>query len=280
MPKDLRPRVNQVEYDYLKFLRGKTNLKSTLQKWVILPDVHRPFHDKELWSKVLKLLVEMRPYLNGLVIAGDYLDLFALGSYNADSVELLKYADLSEEYADGLQGLNEIKEALGPKYKDVEKVFIYGNHEDRYFREMAKGDNSKYGSALQNPKDALRLDKLGYTVFEDWKDDYYTIGEHLDVFHGVFTNQHAAHKHLKQSGRSCMFGHTHRIQSFREGDKAGFNIGTLCDLKSVGFKYMPRLQRQIWANGFAIVDIDRNGYFYVQQVTCFDGGFVANGKLY
>ena len=77
-----------------------------------------------------------------------------------------------------------------------------------------------------------------------------------------------------------MFGHTHRIQMFREGQHAAFNIGTMCDINSEGFKYMPRMQRNVWCNGFAIVDIDRNGYFYTQQITCFNGGFVANGKQY
>ncbi len=280
MSKDFRPRMNEQERLYWEFLQGKANTKSKLEKWVVLPDVHRPFHDKTLWDNVMRLLVEMRPYLTGIVLSGDYLDLFALGSYNADSVQLLKYADLDEEYKDGRKGLEDIKRALGPRYKEIEKVFIYGNHEDRYFRELAKGDRCKYGAALQDPREALRLDKLGYQTFEDWKDDYYTIGDHLDVMHGLYTGIHSAKAHLDKHKRSCMFGHTHRIQMFREGQHAAFNIGTMCDINSEGFKYMPRMQRNVWCNGFAIVDVDRNGYFYTQQITCFNGGFVANGKQY
>ena len=42
---------------------------------------------------------------------------------------------------------------------------------------------------------------------------------------------------------------------------------------------MPRLQKNVWANGFAMVYIDDNGYFFVEQVNIWDNKFYTNGKL-
>jgi len=43
---------------------------------------------------------------------------------------------------------------------------------------------------------------------------------------------------------------------------------------------MPRFQRQVWANGFAIVNVTDNGDFYVEQVNVWADKFLANGKMY
>jgi hypothetical protein len=68
--------------------------------------------------------------LYGICLAGDYLDLYTLGSYNSMSLGLLEGIDLGYEYEDGLNGLIELQSALPDGCK---KLFLYGNHEDRYF---------------------------------------------------------------------------------------------------------------------------------------------------
>jgi predicted phosphodiesterase len=106
------------------------------------------------------------------------------------------------------------------------------------------------------------------------------LGKHLDIVHGVYTSIHAAKAHLDKTQHSVMFGHTHRVQCYHSGNRAAFNIGGLYDIKSKGFSYMPRFQRQLWANGFAIVNITDNGDFYVEQVNVWADKFLANGKMY
>lgn len=248
-----------------------------VQKWLILPDVHRPFHNKVLEQKVLNLIKDLGTSLYGLVISGDYLDLYTLGSYNAESLGLLTGISLEDEYKDGLAGIIKIEKA---SHKGLKKKFLFGNHEDRYFREMNKKDNAKYGGALKNPIEALELHDRKWEVKTNWKDDYFTLGEHLDVMHGMYTNIHSAKKHLDMTGHSCLFGHTHRVQSFNLGNRAAYNVGSLCDLQNKAFHYMPRLQRQTWANGFPMVYINDNGYFFVEQVNVWDNKFFTNGRLY
>jgi predicted phosphodiesterase len=214
--------------------------------------------------------------LYGIVIAGDYLDLYTLGSYNNESLANLSNITLQDEYLDGLQGIDEMNSA----FKGAKKLFLFGNHEDRYFRHIKEKDNAKYGGALINPVEALYLHERGWITKTDWQSDYFTLGKHLDIVHGVYTSIHAAKAHLDKTQHSVMFGHTHRVQCFHQGNRAAFNIGGLYDIKSKGFNYMPRFQRQLWANGFALVNVTDNGDFYVEQVNVWADKFLANGKMY
>jgi len=282
---DFRPRLPDHFKGYEKKLKklqendlkGLFDKKRGVQQWLILPDMHRPFHNKTLEKKVLRLIKDLGTSLYGINISGDYLDLYTLGSYNAESLGLLTGISLEDEYNDGLSGIVKIENA---SHKDVKKQFLFGNHEDRYFRELNKKDNAKYGGALKNPIEALELDERKWSVKTNWKDDFFTLGEHLDVMHGMFINVHAAYQHLVKTNHSCIFGHTHRVQSYNMGNRAAYNIGGLFDKDNKAFHYMPRMTREIWANGFAMVYIDDDGHFFVEQVNVWDNKFFTNGKMY
>jgi predicted phosphodiesterase len=265
--------------DAIESIRGEnqTHKKKKLEKWLVVSDVHRPFHNKVLWSKLLQLIKDLGSSLYGIVLAGDYLDLYTLGSYNTESLANLSGLTLQDEYIDGLEGMDDLNKALR---KDCKKYFLFGNHEDRYFRHIKEKDNAKYGGALLNPVEALYLHEKGWEVKTDWMSDYFTLGDHLDVIHGIYTSVNAAKTHLDKTQHSVMFGHTHRVQCFHNGNKAAYNIGGLYDIKSKGFNYMQRLQRETWANGFAIVNINDDGEFYVEQVNVWADKFLAEGKIY
>ena len=262
--------------NWKRIINAKRSQDKSLQRWIVISDVHRPFHNQTLWNKLLQLVNDMGSSLYGIVIAGDYLDLYTLGSYNNESLANLSNITLQDEYLDGLQGIDEMNSA----FKGAKKLFLFGNHEDRYFRHIKEKDNAKYGGALINPVEALYLHERGWITKTDWQSDYFTLGKHLDIVHGVYTSIHAAKAHLDKTQHSVMFGHTHRVQCFHQGNRAAFNIGGLYDIKSKGFNYMPRFQRQLWANGFAIVNVTDNGDFYVEQVNVWADKFLANGKMY
>jgi len=262
--------------NWKRIINAKRSQDKSLQRWIVISDVHRPFHNQTLWNKLLQLINDMGSSLYGIVIAGDYLDLYTLGSYNNESLANLSNITLQDEYIDGLHGIDEINSA----FKGAKKLFLFGNHEDRYFRHIKEKDNAKYGGALINPVEALYLHERGWITKTDWQSDYFTLGRHLDIVHGVYTSIHAAKAHLDKTQHSVMFGHTHRVQCFHQGNRAAFNIGGLYDIKSKGFNYMPRFQRQLWANGFALVNVTDNGDFYVEQVNVWADKFLANGKMY
>jgi len=248
--------------------------KKDMEMYFVLPDPHYPFQNQKLMKKVHQCILDNNP-IAGVCISGDWLDLFTLGSYNANSLGLLRDISLDEEYESGLKGIEELERVL-PEY--ARRMFLYGNHEDRYFRELNKRDNAKYGRMLQHPTEALKLEELGYEVKTNWKDDYFTIGD-LDITHGVYFNIHCAKKHLEMHGNNIMFGHTHRIQTHYTGNGAGYNIGTLCDLTSNAFGYMPRMTREQWSNGFAVVTV-YNGKSYVETIPVRNNQFIFRNRVY
>lgn len=284
--KDNVVRLTDGEIDFISKLRDYTTTSTTQQKVVynkrqynegelyfVLPDAHYPFQNEKLIQKVYKCISDNK--VSGVCITGDWLDLFTLGSYNADSLGLLQGVTLEEEYNSGLQGILELESVLP---RNAKRMFLWGNHEDRYFREINKRDNAKYGSSLLNPTEALKLHEFGYEVKTNWKDDYFTIGD-LDLTHGIYCNIHTAKKHLEMHGRSIMFGHTHRAQVHYTAHEASFNIGTLCDIKNKAFNYMPRMQKEQWTNGFAVVNVI-NGKAHVEVIIARNNGFIFRGKKY
>lgn len=278
-------RATPEEKNLLKHLRGtyKERIKTKIveqkviqnegELWFVLPDAHYPYHNKELMQKVFKMIKDNNPA--GVVISGDWLDLFTLGSYNANSLGLLRDITLTEEYESGLKGIQELEKVLS---QDAKRVFIWGNHEDRYFRVLNSKDNAKFGDELQHPNTALKLKHYGYEVLENWKDDFYTVGD-LDIMHGMYTSVHVAKKHLEMHGRSVMFGHTHRVQTHFTAHEAAFNIGCLADLSNKAFGYMPRMQRENWSNGLAAIHVI-DGKSYVTMITLRNNKLIFNGKVY
>ena len=165
------------------------------EKWLVVTDIHRPFHNLKLWDKLLQLIRNLGSDLTGFILGGDYLDLFTLGSYNEGSLGLLKDIDLDFEYRDGLDGIIELESAL---HKNTKKYFLFGNHEDRYFRVLNSRDNAKFGSALKNPVVALGLEERGWKVKTNWKEDYFSITPELIVLHGKYWNIHSTHAHASK----------------------------------------------------------------------------------
>lgn len=267
--KEFRPRLTRDEFEHVLNYK-KRKLDRDYKKFFIMPDAHVPAHNKELIDKVLELIHAIQP--DGFISPGDFLDLKSLSNYDARSLASLKDITLEDEYAAGRQLITEITQAL-PSH--AEKHYIYGNHEDRYFREVKKEDNAKYGGALMSPDEGLSLTKEGWKVYTNWTDDFVLLGEHLQVLHGFFTNIHTANKHLETYG-SCVFGHTHRFQTIVKGHRAAYNIGWMGDKNHPYFKYMPRVLRDSWCNGFAFANIDSTGRFWVEPIQCFDNKFFYN----
>lgn len=254
--------------------------KSKFQTWVVIGCVHRPFHDKKLWNGLLKLLSELSDSLTGIIINGDYLDLRSLSTHDESNI-IPDGLTLSDEYGDGYKGLLEIEQAIGETPDDFERVFNYGNHEDRYLRHIKKFLNSKYGTALQSPEDGLRLKELGYKINTNWKDGVVTIGNNLDVFHGEFTGQNPCKTHIdRMPTRSCIFNHTHRISGYSNGRHTAYNIGWMGDEESGAFNYVSRHTRALWRKGFSVVYVDKNGNHDVNTIEAFDGNFFFGGKIY
>jgi predicted phosphodiesterase len=246
-----------------------------LDRYVILSDIHVPFHDQKLMLKVSQLIYELKP--KGVILNGDVLDMYTLASFNHDSVNKLRDLTLDMEYTQGNLLLSALDEAMPA---GCEKHFLYGNHEDRYFREVDRGDRGKYGTALQSPTEALRLRERGYHVEENYRQGFVRLGTHLEVTHGNFTTINAAKAHLDAYQGSVLVGHTHRLNTFVTGKRGAWNVGFLGDPTSAGFHYESRISRDRWTQALAVVSVSGSGDFWVEVIQVHNGIFTYNGKVY
>jgi len=298
--KEVRPRMSQDDYDLFKLLKSRMNeyefksepaealpplpskrhsissSQTTFTEpgtYLLMGCVHAPAHNVAMLNGITELLTDIK--VKGLVLMGDFLDLNSLSSHDTGKFTAIPGLTLEQEYEAGEQLLSQL---LKPLRKDVTKIFIYGNHEHRFNRYMADMESSK--RPLPSPAEALKLKEKDFHFYTNWQDDKVVLGKHLDVFHGQYYNVHCAKKTIDVYRGSCAFVHSHRIQTYIEGTTGGFNIGWCGDVKSPFFNYAARGTKSMWQNGFALVEIDEEGNYYLTQIICHNNKFYYGGKKY
>jgi len=259
-----------------KALKHRPQNIYTPGKYIVMGCVHAPFHYEQAFKAVFSMLKDNRNSIVGLVLAGDFLDMNSLSSHDKGK-KPLQGITLDYEYQEGNTLLDNL---LSPLATNISKIYIFGNHEDRYNCYMADSDNSKLGKALPDPITALRLYERGFKVYTNWKEDHITLGHYLDVSHGEFCNVHTAKKHIDTYRRSTLYYHTHRVQQYIEGAVGGYNGGSMADFRSQAFGYATRAMKNSWLNGFNTVDIDKDGFYHLQQIVMYNNRFVYGDKTY
>lgn len=246
-----------------------------LQPILIVPDVHRPYHDKRAWSLFLKVARDIRPH--HLVCIGDFADFYAVSSHSKDPSRV---AQFKAELQDVNLGLDEL-DALKAK----NKIFIGGNHEDRLTRYLQDKAPELFG--VVSIPDLFRLKKRGWRYIA-YKDDA-RIGK-LYLTHDVGTaGRYAPHKALDTYQHSIVTGHTHRLGYVVEGNavaehKLSASFGWLGDRKKVDYMVRAKVNKD-WALGYGVGYMHpETGVAYLTPVpivvaagryTC-----VVNGKFY
>jgi len=250
------------------------NFRNAPGTYLVTGCLHAPWHNKAMYDSVFNY-VSKEVDLQGLILAGDFLDMNSLSFHDKGSTPI-QGVTLAWEYAESNKLLDQFDDLNIKGTKD----FLYGNHEDRYLRLMKKSDEAKYGKALISPEEGLKLKERGYSVYTKWKDDCIKVGEHLDIYHGEICTLHAAKKTIDVYRRSAMFFHTHRFQMYVEGNMGGYNMGCGADLSAPIFGYATRAMKASWVNSCALVTLDENGFYHVQPMTCMENKLFINGKNY
>lgn len=238
---------------------------------LVMGCVHVPFHNKKMFKGVLNLIKDIKP--NGVNLIGDILDMNAFSFHDKGRIPLINATD---EYELSTKFFDELDNAIGRR--KIEKRFIYGNHEDRYLRHQSLPDSKRI--MVDSPEKAMRLKERGYEIKTKWQEDYFTLGDHLEIFHGSLLGVNPAKSQLDKLKKSCMFAHSHRAGVHYDGNMASFNIGWGGDVKAPAFSYASRLVKRNWINGFALVTIDDNGFYHSQLITVYNDVFYYGGKKY
>lgn len=265
------------EYGAPRVASYKDNVKFKYKEGIhlVLSCIHVPFENKKLMDSLLSFISDYKNHIKGFHLIGDFIDMKSLAFQEKDNIPL-KGMTLGYEYAKSNELLDRFDVALP---NDIEKSYIWGNHEDRHTRLGNMNSISQYIDALPSPTKALKLKERGYEVKENWKEDYIQLGK-LQLIHGIFCSATPAKKHLNIMKTSVMFGHSHRIDTYYEQDNGAFNIGCLADIDSEGFRYLSRVERLNWKNGFGLVHLQSDGSFQADVIHCLNGSFFYGGKKY
>lgn len=241
----------------------------TLSKILIIPDTHRPYHDKRAVNLMLKVARDIKP--DKMVILGDYGDFYCTSRHPKDPT---RRRDLEYEIDDSNDGLDELDD-LGIK----DKTFIAGNHEFNLSRFLAENAPQLYNM--------VKVEKLFRLKERGWKyvpyKDYCRIGK---VYFTHDTGIAGATAHTRSAlkfGSNTVIGHTHRFAINYSSTVTGkghvaAHFGWLGDKSKA--EYMYKVNTTDWCLGFGLGFMEPNGTVHLQPCPIVDYKVVVNGKLY
>lgn len=242
-----------------------------LRPILIVPDTHRPYHDKKAWALMLKVARDLKPY--HLVVLGDFADFFGVSSHSKDPNRAMR---LDKELEDVEVGLNELG-TLGAK----RKIFVSGNHEDRLTRYLQ--DKAPELFNIVGIPELLKLKEKGWE-YVPYKQDT-RIGK-LHITHDVgHAGRSSVFQCLDTYQHSNVTGHTHRMAYVVEGNAVGeqklsAQFGWLGDEEQADYMHRVKALKN-WAKGFGIGYEDtKSGIVYLVPIPIVGGTCMVNGKLY
>lgn len=253
-----------------KYLKKSTTAKNrtfTLpshhRKMLVLSDLHIPHHCIDSISIALDYGIEQG--VDGIYLNGDVIDFAKISRWMKDpnlpstQVEV----DMVREFLYGLTGFG-----LTIYYK-------MGNHEDRWNAYLLQNAPELHDLDALQIESVLGLEEMDITLIDSKVKAEF--GKLL-VIHGhefgesVFSPVNPARGLFLKAKTSVMAGHNHQTSAHHENDLNGsptatFSIGCLCDLSP---DYRPFAYTK-WNHGFAVVEIEQDGYFTVHNKRIIDG---------
>ena len=249
---------------------------SRLKTALLIPDTHRPYHDRKAYNLMLKAAKDIG--VDEIVILGDYADIYALNAHGGKNPTLP--TTLIEEIEDVNSGLDEL-DKLFPKAK---KIYIQGNHEYRFERYIFDKCPELFG--VTEFRNLIKIDqRINWKYIPYGPNQQYKVGGSYLI---------ARHEPLASSAKatasralcSLVYGHIHRIEEshlvgLKDDNHVCFSVGWLGDKRNDKvFSYVKGHHQ--WQLGFGLVYVrEETKYFYHNKVHIMDDyTCVVNGKLY
>jgi predicted phosphodiesterase len=257
--------------EYMKQFMGKAvepkerswNLPKEHRKVLVLSDLHIPYHNVDAIYTALDYGVSEG--IDGIYLNGDIIDLAKISRWMKDpkvpspQVEI----DMVKDFLIGITGIG------------VPVYYKMGNHEDRWNTYLLQNAPELHDLDALQIKSILDLDELGIELIDSKQIS--SFGKLL-VIHGhefgesTFSPVNPARGIFLRAKTSVLAGHNHQTSAHHENDLNGnptacFSMGCLCDLSP---DYRPFAFTK-WNHGFAIVSIEENGYFTVDNHRIIEG---------
>lgn len=265
-------RPDLVKIDYIQ--RIGSARETTNELVIAAGDFQFPFEDPEVYASFLTFLAAERP--DRIVLTGDVLDLTAVSAYDKDPRLGMP---VQEELAHTHRRLAEIRASAGP---EAQIFFLYGNHEARFSKWLAKKAPDLVGLADSDGKEILslhnllRLDDLriescisegvAFAGPEHLR-SYYQIAPDLIATHGTYSRTTGGGASImpivEAAGVSVVGGHDHSqgvafktvggFAGIEARRTAAISTGMMCRRTELG--YLAQHQVSRWAAGFSVIEL-------------------------
>lgn len=169
----------------------------------VINDVHLPFHDPRAVNLVLDIFESMG--IHRLIINGDLLDFLNISLHGP------KHPDIQETLENELFSGQEFLSNLRKRFKGVEIVYLFGNHEDRLNRFIIQKCPAFWNVLrleTQLNLDSLDIHYLPYNGFYQLEDSKLRI-QHSPPSYGINGTMTSLYNKLDHD---YMYGCTHRMQ--------------------------------------------------------------------
>jgi hypothetical protein len=236
-------------------------LPSGIHSLLVLSDIHVPYHDISALHAAISFGILRKP--DAVLLNGDTLDFYSISDHEKDPRKVKWNAELEA----GRQVLRMIRKA----FPNVPVYFKEGNHEYRMERHLMKHAPVLIGMPEFELPVLMRMGEVGVEYIRNKRMIHaggLTIG-HGDEWRGAGGVNPGRWVGLRAK-ESMMIGHFHRVSEHIErtvrGDVRGYwSTGCLCELQPA---YMPYNE---WAHGFALVHLNADGSFEVENKKIING---------
>lgn len=231
-----------------------------LQRWLIWPDTHVPYHDEAAVDALLRDASKWKP--DGVVVLGDWWDFYRVSTFDKDPERRLRF---DEEVKVG--------QRLLPKVAALAKqrVFCEGNHEVRLGRYVAR----------QAAELAGLVPTVRSLVGPDWKFHPYgsvaRLSPLLAASHDFGRSGPGSYvQTVREYGHGAVHGHTHGLGIAYGGTQDGLRhavmaCGHLASLDEADYMHEWKARRD-WTTGCGAVYLSDKDY-YLRPVPYVGGRF-------
>lgn len=266
----VRNPINILDDDEFDFQAGDYDiitpyrlLPNESYKALVISDIHIPYHEITALKTAIKYGKDQG--VNVVILNGDTLDM-AGGSAKFRKQPNKK--SMMQEIEDGRLFLAQIR-----KYFPTEKIlFKVGNHEARFDDYIMRNCPELWNLDIFSLKDALKLKEhnIEYIVSSQTIIAGKLMIAHGHEWGGGGGGINAARAMFLKANYNLLIGHFHRSQDFTfrnamDETHAVFVSGCLCHLKP---EYLPYNN---WNHGFAIVTVESDGSFMVENKKLING---------
>ena len=242
-----------------------------IEKILLIPDTHAPFHDQRAWELVMDVGRDFKPDV--VVHLGDLVDCYSISAHSKDPDRTSR---LHEEM-EVARGLRAELDSLGA----TRKIFIEGNHCFRLITYLH--DKAPELLGLVSLDELLKLSENGW--------EHVPYRQHARIGKLYLTHdtgqggKYTTARALETFQHSVVIGHHHQIQYFVQGDatgqhQVGAQFGWLGDVEKADYMHQIKARRS-WSLGFGVGYHDRaSGFVYLQPVPLVDYTACVEGQIY